>query len=220
MIRNPKRLFGDTYSGSVCISRWEWKSAPFESLLEMHWLIQKDLFTFDLTMLDAQPFSFEYRFEGKRRQWIPDFRYRTRSQTAMTLVEIKPIARLYPRDPDQRAQERARWEAIALAVEAQGMAFELFTENEIRVRPRLDNAMALLDGARRHFPRDVETAALSAALRIPSGSTPRDLARAMGRQAPGFRAAMRLAWLGVITMDPSEVWNADTPFVRSSRPLL
>jgi hypothetical protein len=78
-VRNPKRYFGDTYTGSMRISRDGNQQVPFESHLERDWLIPTDAFDFRLKSVVAQPRvhakkrGLPYRFEGKDRLWIPDF---------------------------------------------------------------------------------------------------------------------------------------------------
>lgn len=219
MIRNPKRRFGDTYTGSFCISRCRWRTVPFESMLEMHWLLQKDAFTFDLEMLEAQPCEIPYWYDGKHRVWIPDFATRNRGQSRTTVVEVKPLLRLYPKDPSERAWVHGRFAAMRTAAIARGYEFEVSTENEIRVQPRLHNAKVMLRGAVRHFPAALESAGLSAVLQLPHQATVRDLQRKLPDGADAFEVALRLAWLGVITLDPRVRWSRDTTFVRSKRSL-
>jgi hypothetical protein len=76
-VRNPKRYFGDTYTGSVNISRDGYRSVPFGSLLEQNWLIRTDAFDRDLKRIVAQPRvddtksgGLRYKFDGKHRFWI------------------------------------------------------------------------------------------------------------------------------------------------------
>jgi len=59
-VRNPKRYFGDTYTGSVNISRDGYRSVPFGSLLEQNWLIRTDAFDRDLKRIVAQPRVYDF----------------------------------------------------------------------------------------------------------------------------------------------------------------
>lgn len=217
MIRNPKRQFNDTFTGSVCISRCKWRPVPFESLLEMDWLLQKDAFSFDLESLEAQPCEIRYWFDGKHRVWIPDFGYRNRGPSRGTLVEVKPLQKLYPADPSERAWVHARFAAMRDATIARGYEFEVATENEIRVQPRLHNANRMVRSSGRHFPKELESAGFSAVLQLPHKATVKDLQSKLPSGIDAFDVALRLAWLGVITLDPRERWSRSTTFERSAR---
>jgi hypothetical protein len=159
-VRNPKRYFGDTYTGSVRISRDGNHQVPFESHLERDWLIRTDAFDFRLKSVVAQPRvhprkrGLPYRFEGRERLWIPDFLRIRRGRDGLqdpppALVEVKPLIRIYPvhRNPQRqaflRAREKARWRTIRHAAQARGFGFELATEREIRVNPSLLNAVTM-----------------------------------------------------------------------------
>ena len=219
MIRNPARRFGDTYSGSFAVSRCNWRTVPFESMLEMHWLLQTDLFTFDLVSLDAQPCEVGYWFDGNFRVWIPDFRVRITGRSRAKLVEVKPLLALYPSDPSKRAWISARFAAMENAADARGDEFEVVTKNKIRVQPRLHNAKLMLRVSARHFPAALESAGLSAVLQLPHRAKVRDLQRVLGPGINAMEVALRLAWRGFITLDPRVRWSLDTTFERSDRSL-
>jgi len=230
-VRNPKRYFGDTYTGSVRISRDANRQVPFESHLERDWLIRTDAFDFDLRSIVAQPRvhpkkkGLPYWFEGRERIWIPDF-VRVRNgidglqSPPPVLVEVKPLIRIYPVHPDRRRQAflrwraKARWRAVRLAALARGFGFELATEREIRVTPSLANAVAMRRCTDSFFPTSWEKVGRLALLRLPHESSILELARVLPPDVDAFSLALRLAWRGELTLDPSEVWARTTKFAR------
>jgi len=230
-VRNPKRYFGDTYTGAVRISRDGNLQVPFESHLERDWLIRTDAFDFRLKSVVAQPRvhakkrGLPYRFDGHERLWIPDF-LRIRfgcdglQDPPPVLVEVKPLIRIYPehQNPRQqaflRAREKARWRTIRHEAQARGFGFELATEREIRVNPSLLNAVTMRRCADDFFPARWEKVGRFTLLRLPSNSSIPELARVLPPDVDAFSVALRLAWRGEIVLDPSEVWTRTTKFAR------
>lgn len=231
-VRNPKRYFGDTYTGSVRITRNGNVQVPFESHLERDWLIRTDAFDFSLKSIVAQPRVHEtkrglpYRFEGKPRLWIPDFIRIRHGRDGLqdpppVLVEVKPWIRIYPehlnrhRQAELRAREKARWRTIRQTAYARGFGFELATEKEIRIEPSLLNAVTMRRCADGFFPEASERIGRLALLRLPPDSGIPHLARVLPPDVDAFAVALRLAWRGEIVLDPSEVWTRTTSFVRA-----
>ncbi|MHC2518996.1 hypothetical protein [Bradyrhizobium diazoefficiens] len=229
-LRNPKRYFGDTYTGSVRISRDGNRQVPFESHLERDWLIRTDAFDFRLKSVVAQPRvhsagGLPYRFEGKERIWIPDF-VRVRhgldglQDPPPVLIEVKPLIRIYPvhRDPRRQAflrwRAKARWRVIRLEALSRGFGFELATEREIRVMPSLANAALMRRCADTFFPARWENVGRLALLRLPHESSIPELARVLPSDIDAFSVALRLAWRGELVLDPSKVWSRTTKFAR------
>jgi hypothetical protein len=224
-VRNPRRYFGDTYTGSVNISRDNHKSVSFESLLEEDWLIGTDAYCHDLRSIRAQPMEVEYRFDGRKRIWIPDFlRQRKglpgRQDPPADLVEVKPLISVYPDDPDEEIREQdqayvaAKFEAIRMQTLALGYEFVLATENEIRIVPSLQNASLMLRCADRAFPKKWERVGELAVISLPRSSSIRELERALPKDVDAFSVALRLAWKGRIVLDPECKWTRATTFAR------
>jgi hypothetical protein len=95
-VRNPKRHFADTYTGSVNTSRDNHRSVPFEALPEQDWQIRTDVFCLDLRSIEAQLMEVEYRFDRRKRTWTPDLlRRRKRPERCQDppadVVEVKPL---------------------------------------------------------------------------------------------------------------------------------
>jgi hypothetical protein len=224
-VRNPRRHFSDTYTGAVNISRDNHRSVPFESLLEQDWLIRTDAFSLDLRSITAQPMEVDYRFDGRKRIWIPDFLRRQkgpegRQYPTPHLVEVKPLISVYPDDPDEAVRERdqayfaAKFEAIRMRTLALGYDFVLATENEIRIEPSLQNASLMLRCADRCFPKKWERIGELAVISLPRSSSIRELERALPEGIDGFSVALRLAWNGRIVLNPGEKWTRATTFAR------
>ena len=232
-VRNPKRYFGDTFTGSVNISRDGYRSVPFESLLEQDWLIRTDAFDRDLAFIVAQPRvgdsesgGLRYKFDGRWRHWIPDFFRQRRGPPGIQdpvpdLVEVKPLVAIYPDDPDEAIRERdqayieAKFETIRLAALALGYEFVLATENEIRIQPSLQNAALMLRCCDPHFPRAWEKLGEHALLALPRASSVSELETVLPKKVDAFSVALRLAWSGQIVLDPSQKWTRATKFARA-----
>jgi hypothetical protein len=224
-VRNPKKYFGDNYTGSVNISRDSHKAVPFESLLEQDWLVRTDAFCRDLRSIRAQPMEVEYKFDGRWRIWIPDFlRQRKglpgRQDPPPDLVEVKPLIAVYPDDPDEAVREQkaayfaAKFDAIRMQTLALGYEFVLSTENEIRIEPSLQNASLMLRCADRYFPKNWERIGELAVISLPRSSSIRELERALPENVDAFSVALRLAWKGSIVLDPTDKWTRATTFAR------
>lgn len=202
------------------MARCGWKGIPFESMLEMDWLLVSDAFLRGLCGIEAQPRIIEYFFDGKHRKWIPDFGLTVRTDSRELLVEVKTLAALYPEDPEQRAIVRGEWAVIERAAVSEGYGFALYTENEIRVRPRLDNATLSSSVVNRFFPKNRVQAGIDAVLGLPNGSSISDLERLLGGRGDGLDVAIYLAWQGLIRLGPQHKWNWETTFVRTRQPLV
>ena len=190
-----------------------------ESMIEMDWLIVTDTFLRALCGIDAQPCIVGYFFDGKHRKWIPDFRTTVRNAARRTLVEVKTLEHLYPEDPELKVLRRAKWAAIERAAINEGYGFALYTENEIRVQPRLANAMLSSAVVNRFFPKNRLQAGIDGVLKLPNGSSILDLERLIGGRGDGVDVAIYLAWQGLIRLAPQREWGWETTFVRTRQPL-
>ena len=230
-IRHPRRYFGDNHTGAVVIFRDGGTSVPFESLLERDWLIRTDTYDRDLKWIVAQPEidgekrGLPYWFDGRMRIWIPDFMRQRKGKDGLQaprpdLVEVKPLVRVYPDDPDETRREERRdyvaekFEAIRIAALARGYGFSLATENEIRIQPSLRNADLLRRCAGNLFPEQWEAVGRLAVLRLPRESSIRELQRVLPEDVDAFSVALRLAWRGEIVLAPLENWTRATTFAR------
>lgn len=219
MIRDPRSPSRDNYSGMVPVARCGWKPVECESMLEMDWVEVTAAFNRDLTDIEAQPCRIAYWFDGKHRKWTPDFRISVSTESRRTLVEVKTLKVLYPEDLQLRAYVHAKWSAIGAAAVSAGYGFVLATENEIRVRPRLDNAMLTTSIVDQFFPESRIQAGIDAVLSLPNGASVQDLENLLGGRRDGFKVAVHLAWRGLIRLDPSRKWTWETTFVRTQRRL-
>jgi hypothetical protein len=194
---------------------------PFESVLEFHYALQTDAFTFDLVQMDAQPLALKYWYDGKYRTWTPDFLVRRRGRNRALLSEVKSYGFLYPEDAQKRAWIRGKFQAIAKAASdaAPGYDFSLFTEREIWIQPRLHNAELMMTAVYRGYPEELCNAGRTAVLTLPHSSDLSELQTALGARYDALDIALHLAWRGEIVLDPSVKWSRTTAFRRSSRSL-
>ncbi|MGC0322527.1 hypothetical protein ABIG06_003156 [Bradyrhizobium sp. USDA 326] len=218
-VRDPRRPSRDNYTGQVPMARCGWKGIPFESMIEMDFLVVTDAFLRTLLGIEAQPCVVEYFFDGKHRRWIPDFALVVSDDPRRILVEVKTLLDLYPEDAEEAAHARAKWAAIERAAISAGYGFALYTENEIRVQPRLDNAMMTSGVVSRFFPKNRIQAGIDGVLKLPNGSSVLDLERMIGGRGDGLDVAIHLAWQGLIRLSPRREWDWETTFVRTRRPL-
>jgi hypothetical protein len=228
MMRNPRQQPRDNYTGAVCVTRCGFTMAAFESLLEMHYVVQRDAFDFELTDIKAQPMTGKYWYDGKFRTWTPDFRVSSGGDSRHELVEVKSWSYLYPADEERRAWIHGKFIAIAnevnnLTVKEEdgtkhGFRFVLCTDREIRVQPRQYNAELMTGAVSKRTPPDAFKAEL-AVIALPHRTSVFDLQQTMGPKHDAFALALYLAWRGVIRLDPTEKWTRDSTFERTSRQL-
>lgn len=231
-VRNPRRSFSPTYKGSMGNPRDGHRKVDFESMLEEDWLVRE--FAFDLRLrhvvsqprVDAIAGGLPYRFDGKQRVWIPDFLRQRRGRPGLqdpapVLVEVKPLVSIYPDDPDEeirdekRAYVREKFEAIRIAALTRGYGFELATENEIRIRPALDNAALVLRTCTPLFPRSWEKIGEQAVIELPHSSSIPELQKVLPKGVDAFSVALWLAFSGQIVLDPRRKWTRATTFARA-----
>jgi len=192
------------------------KVVAFESLLEMDWLVVTDAFDFDITDVEHQPTVIEYFYDGKHRAWIPDFRVSRKATTRRELVEVKTWKHMHPRDNYEGAWRRGLMRARARAARQAHYDFRLCTDAEIRVQPRLKNAL-LVGAAAKHCSREMFQFAIESVLRLPHKSSVADLQSLVGPGHDAFGMALHLAWNGLIRLDPSVAWSRETAFERTER---
>jgi hypothetical protein len=231
-VRNPRRSFSPTYKGSLNNPRDGHRAVDFESMLEEDWVVREVAFDLELGRLVSQPRvdatkdGLPYRFDGKERVWIPDFVRQRRGRPGLqdpppALVEVKPLTSIYPDHPDERVRERERvyvkekFETIRLAALARGYAFELATENEIRIQPGLQNAALMLRVCTPFFPMAWEKIGEQAVIELPFESSITELAQVLPGKIDAFSVALWLAFKGQIRLDPERKWTRTTKFVRA-----
>jgi hypothetical protein len=201
-------------------------------MLEEDWLVRE--FAFDLKLrrvvsqprVDADHDGLPYSFDGKQCVWIPDFvRQRCGNpelqDPAPALVEVKPLASIYPGHPDEKVREekrasvKAKLEAIRRAALTRGYDFELATENEIRIKPSLENAALMLRCCTPLFPQSWERIGEQAVIELPPSSSIPELQAVLPRGVDAFSVALRLAFSGQIVLDPKRKWTRATKFARA-----
>ncbi len=224
-VRNPRSQPRDNYTGAVCVTRCGFRMVNCESLLEIHYGVQRDAFDFGLQEMISQPMTVGYFFDGKWREWTPDFMIRVGGAVRRELVEIKTWSFLYPEDDGLRAWRHAKFAAIADSVNrltirrsGQPMTFKfvLCTDREIRVQPRQYNADLMAGAVSRHGLPGVDAAEL-ALLSLPHRSGIPELQRLLGPRYDALAVALNLAWRGTIRLDPGVKWSRETAFERTAR---
>lgn len=215
-VRDPRRPPRNNYTGMVPMIRIGSRPVSFESMIEMDWLVVTDAFDFDVVDVRHQPCEIEYFFDGKHRTWTPDFQVVRKRTSRKELVEVKTLKYVHPGDGYKGAWRRAKLRAQARAAGRNHFDFRLCTDAEIRVQPRLKNAL-LVGAAAKHWSREMFQFAIESVLRLPHATSVPDLQRLVGPGHDAFNLALHLAWKGLIRLDPSVVWSRETAFERTDR---
>jgi len=108
----------------------------FESILERDFLYLLEFDHFDVVSFHDQPCRIQYRLNGKRYRYTPDF-YVVRKHKRQ-IIEVKPLEKA--RDK----KNRARYQAASQVCEREGYEFKVVTEVDIQKQPQLDNVKLLL----------------------------------------------------------------------------
>ncbi|GAB2893448.1 hypothetical protein GCM10027046_23030 [Uliginosibacterium flavum] len=112
-----------------------------ESLLEMA-AVELAEFSRGVVAIDEQPVNITYQLDGKSRRYTPDFRFKWENGEQW-YVEVKPLELL------NEPANIARFAAIARFFEAQGAAFVVLTERQLKLPVRNKQIKYLL----RYMPR-------------------------------------------------------------------
>ena len=231
-VRHPRRNSGNTVASVIHLLRDARNGeVECESSLEEDWVIREDAYDQPLAWIVSQPLvdakhkGLPYWFDGRHRVWFPDFVRQRKGLPGHQaprpdLVEVKPLGKIYPDDPDEQKREfdraylEAKYSAMRLAAMARGYGFSLATENEIRIQPSRSNADLLRMCGGKRVPPSWEKIGRLAALRLPRESGVRELERTLPSDVDAFAVALRLAWLGELIFDPTEKWTRGTSFSR------
>lgn len=108
---------------------------PYESLLERDAILLLE-FSPDVIRYQTQPARIAYYFEGRLRDYYPDFEAEF-SNELLTHIEVKPAKKLI------QATEKDRFAAIAKHYDQSHIWFQILTEHELRKKSRLDNLRML-----------------------------------------------------------------------------
>ena len=111
----------------------------WESQLErdyIYWLeIDPDVISYK-----SQPFFINYRSEGKKRKYTPDFWVKRPDKEQV--IEVKPAQKITSQ------KNTALWRKIIPLCEEKGWEFVVVTDEMIRIQPQLDNIKLLYKYAR------------------------------------------------------------------------
>jgi len=195
------------FVGDVPMTRLNGKLVSGESLLEIDALTVLD---FDGGFADvvAQPFTTTITVGLKERRWTPDFLIR-QNDRPNDVIEVKMLSWLYHKDPAKATLARKRLEAMRVACSKLGHNFSLWTEDEIRVEPRLYNAKM----AQRHcgplVPESSIVLGLSALVATPDSIAIRKFADLIAPLHPihGLGLAIKLERLGHVRIDRRQKYS-------------
>ncbi len=151
-------------------------------------------------------------------KWTPDYLIKRKARYD-EIVEVKILSWLYHADPAKRLFARERLRAMRAAAEERGCKFRLVTEDEIRVQPRLWNAMLVYRHCGPFLQQADLVSALAALSRAPNegtvGTFGEILPEALRRQA--LRLAIVLERLDHLVIDRSEKYSAFSRFTKTAR---
>ncbi len=94
----------------------------------------------DVICYKSQPFSLNYRSEGKKRKYTPDFWVKRPNKEQV--IEVKPASKI------NSEKNRALWNKIIPLCEEKGWEFVVVTDEMIRIQPQLNNIKLLYKYAR------------------------------------------------------------------------
>lgn len=184
------------------------------SLLAIEFLTVTDAFTRDITDIVVDPEPLAVNVRGEMKEWKPDymFAHKDGRRDLVTVRTVKWLTRMNAMDA---ARQRDLVDGMASAAARKGHGFRLVTEEQIYVKPRLDNAKLL----RRHlapFRSDHdETKAIEALGRLPKETSVSALQNVLGKTIDAFVAALRLDWLGHLELDRDTKFSRGSTFVKT-----
>lgn len=111
------------------------RSIQWESQLERDLVVQLE-FQHDVLRYREQPATLGLEVEGKARRYTPDFA--VERPWGVDIIEVKPA------DIAARPEWQALFQAAAERIGGLGLRYQILTEREIRVEPRLSNIRLLL----------------------------------------------------------------------------
>ncbi len=214
-IRTGRR---DGFVADVPVSRLGGKLVSADSMLEADFVLVTDAYEDDFTDIISQPFTLAIFVHGRERKWTPDYLIKRKARYD-EIVEVKILSWLYHADPAKRLFARERLRAMRAAAEERGCKFRLVTEDEIRVQPRLWNAMLVYRHCGPFLQQADLVSALAALSRAPNegtvGTFGEILPEALRRQA--LRLAIVLERLDHLVIDRSEKYSAFSRFTKTAR---
>ncbi|MEJ0050135.1 MAG: TnsA endonuclease N-terminal domain-containing protein [Methylovirgula sp.] len=227
-IRNVVTGRSDGYTGRVPFARLL-TTCAYESLLSGDFLVQTAAFEPDVTGIDSEPFRIHLSTDDGETLWTPDYRI-MRASGSREIVEVKPVEDVHPErariqrgPPDELAhrmrEAAARFAAMGRAASELGYRFRLLTEDEIRIEPRLSNAMLILRYAGQRFPSSWLMQA-RVALATQAVFNVDGLQAYLSPNIDAFPLALHLAWLGELEFDPTRPFSRGSRFVRVGHRLL
>lgn len=182
------------------MTRLRGKVVSGDSYLEFDFALVTDAQDDDIVAMIAQPLKLQIKLKGRETSWTPDFLIERRAGPR-ELVEVKPLAKIRPRELDDNIKAKERLEACRVAAEEAGYRFRLATEQEIRIEPMLYNARLF---HRHNGPFADKALLLKAILALGTlGPSPTvtDLGAVVGRPSAAIELAIRLDRLGHLRLD-------------------
>jgi len=182
--RRSGRLIGRFPSGK------SQEPLPFESRLELDALRVLEMDP-DVTVMQTQPLQLTYLDGMKLRRYIPDIQV---WGTKDYVIEVKPSNKADTEEFKRIVEVRRSYFA------EKGLGYEVWTEREIRARPRYDRVITLWRYLDHEIPRK---ATLRALLHVRTKSTPTlgGVIDALGGDSSALRNAYALVAQGIIRTD-------------------
>ncbi|WP_322517158.1 hypothetical protein SR870_06265 [Rhodopseudomonas palustris] len=184
------------------------------SLLALDFLTVIDAFTRNVTDVidELAPLSVDVRGEAKVQR-IDYAIFHKDGQRDLVLVWT--VSWLMQRTRELGVTPREFIDAMTSAARRIGFGFRLETEDDIRVQPRLSNAIML----RRHLvgygEKDRKLFAIDALAQLPKESSVAALQEQVGSRFDAFALALQLDWLGHIKMDGRTAFSRRSTFVKT-----
>ena len=177
------------------VSRKMNSRVPYESTVERDLIIQMELDP-EIVGYWAQPETFKWTTEGRKRRYTPDFFVRYRG-SASAYREVKPLGKwIMDWDFGGRRPEIERQCA------ARGATYEIWTDGMIREQPRLHNATIIVSELGPNLD-ELALALLRNALRNGTPATIGDLLASAGLTTTSIRSVFTLAAMLEISIDLS-----------------
>lgn len=203
----------DHYVGETPLLRLSRKLVAARSLLALDYLTVTDAVWRDLENVEEMPFVIDVCYGGRPREWIPDYLV-VRKGRIGDLVMVRTLGWLHPTSSRRRDHVLERLATYREAARVNGFGFRLYTEEQVRVQPRLYNAKLLARHVSPFMPRAEIVAAIDALGDLPTESSVPALGERLGRPDSALRLALNLHWLGHVRMDPKVYHGRDTGFTK------